>query len=232
MEESHRRIRAFVRQHGISSQDCRVLSLGCGNGHLEIAMAQCVGVLLGIDISEKAVAIARQRAQAANLINLQFAVGDIQTLSFPRDSFDVIWAAAVLHHIDNEMIQRLLERSLQWLKPGGYFLSIDPSSRRLISLFKRLVQAKYQRYHSPDERELNPGTLCDMFRRAGFTNIRLLYPDYFLNPLSWLYPSLSTIVVRLVSLVDALLLKLPLVKDYASSFTVIAHRPSRRRSLR
>jgi SAM-dependent methyltransferase len=151
-------------------------------------------------------------------------VGDLETLGFPRESFDVIWAAAILHHIDEKVIQTLLERSLQWLKPGGYLLSIDPSSRRLISLFKRLVRAKYLRYHSPDERELNPETLCDMFRRAGFTDICLLYPDYFLNPLSWLYPALPAPLVRVASLFDALLLRLPLVNRYASSFTLIAHR--------
>ncbi len=222
--ESRRRVCRFLSKYGIYSSNNHVLSLGSGDGSLDIQMAPSVGKILGVELSETAVKEARERAKSAHIINLDFQVGDIQKLNFPPESFDVIWAPAVLHHLDDVLITDILQRSISWLKPGGVFISIDPSDRRFIGLFRGLFAEKYQRYHSPDERELNIKQLSENFRQAGFKDVNIHYIDYFLNPLAWLFPKFPKLFVPLMGVLDSLFLSVPVVQSFASSFSVVARK--------
>lgn len=200
----------------------QVLSLGSGDGSLDLKMAPLVEHILGVEISSTAVKQAQANAKSAHLTNVDFQVGDIQTLSFPANSFDIIWAPAVLHHIEEEVICDLLQRSMSWLKPGGIFISMDPSSRRFVGLFKRLVADTYDKYHSPDERELDIKALATTFQQAGFSHVQVHYIDYFLSPVAWLFPQFPNLFIPAISALDSLLLSIPIIKLFASSFAVVA----------
>jgi SAM-dependent methyltransferase len=219
--ESNRRNHDFLVRHGVNGHG-KILSLGCGEGHLELALASHVPHIVGIDLSETAVAIARQKAAAAGFHNLEFQAGDVRTVEFAPGSFDAIWAPALLHHIDDQMIEQLVRKVWTWLRPGGLFCNIDPNSRRLINVFKGLFKDKYDRFHSVDERELDPDALVAVFRAAGFSNIVVRHPDFFLNALAWLFPDLPPPIVKLVSTVDALLVQTPLLRSLSSSFSLVA----------
>jgi ubiquinone/menaquinone biosynthesis C-methylase UbiE len=216
---------SFLEKYGTSSADNYVLSLGSGEGSLEMAMASSVGKILGVELSESAVKAAKNKAKLAQIQNVDFQVGDIQEINYSSNSFDAVWAPALLHHIDDKSIAELLQRSISWLKPGGIFVSIDPSDRRLISLFRNLFADKYEKYHSPDERELDIKALSEKFQKAGFTEVKIHYTDYFLGPLAWLFPKFPRVFIPLVSALDSLLLSIPGIKSLASSFTVVAHKP-------
>lgn len=223
--ESYRRINDFFIKNAVPDGG-RVLSLGCGDGHREIALAPQTKHILGVDVSSAAIASARENAARAGVANAEFQVGDIRTMEFPQGSFDAIWAPAILHHIDDGMIEHLARRSRDWLRPGGVFCSVDPSSKRLVSLFKRLFHDKYEKFHSPDERELDPDALMAVFRAAGYRDIGLRYPDFFLNPLAWLFPKLPVPLVKVASMLDGLLVAAPAINAYSSSFGLLAKNPS------
>jgi SAM-dependent methyltransferase len=220
--ESNRKMLAFMRKNGIGHGTRDVLSLGCGEGRLELEMSGNVHHITGIDISPEAIESAKKHAARANITNVTYLAGDIRTIDLEAESFDAIWAPAILHHIDDEMIRTTAARCHRWLRPGGVFLSIDPNARRLISIFKGLFAKKYAKYHSPDERELDPTELSSVFRAAGFGRVDTKNPDYFLNPLAWLFPSLPKPVIQVASKVDSLLVATPFVKNFASSFGLIA----------
>lgn len=220
--EVHRRVCRFLSKQIFSLPKENILGLGSGDGSIEIQMAPLVGQILGVEISETAVNEAKARAKSAHLNNIEFQVGDVEKLNFQPNSFDVIWAPAVLHHIDDTTITELLQRSISWLKPGGIFISIDPSNRRFVGLFRNIFAEKYQRYHSPDERELDIKKLSDTFLRAGFSSVTIHYTDYFLGPLAWLFPKVPKFLVPVLSSLDSLLLLVPFVKLFASSFAVVA----------
>ncbi len=222
--ESRQRVCRFLSKYGISSPNNHVLSLGSGDGSLDIQMAPLAGEILGVELSETAVKEAQARAKSAHLTNLHFQVGDVEKLNFSPNSFDVIWAPAVLHHLDDALITDILQRSISWLKPGGVFISIDPSNRRFVGLFRRMFSEKYQRYHSPDERELDIQQLSETFRQAGFKDSTIYYIDYFLNPLAWLFPKFPKPLVPLMGVLDSLFLSVPVVQSFASSFSVVAHK--------
>jgi SAM-dependent methyltransferase len=192
----------------------RILSLGCGDGSIERLLAPHVGSIVGVDISP--VAIAQARTRSAGYANLSF------TEKSPGGPFDIVVAFAFLHHLDDPAIRDTLRTARKALRPGGLFYSSDPSRRRLVGLFRGLVRKTYDRYHSPDERELDPQALALLFTETGFDRPAIGYSDYFLGPLAWLAPGAPPSLARALEAMDNLALRVPLLRRYASSFYLCA----------
>jgi SAM-dependent methyltransferase len=72
-------------------RDDRVLDIGCGTGQTtrEAARLAAAGHALGIDVSEAAIARARQAAKAEGLGNVRFEQGNAATHAFPVGQFDI-----------------------------------------------------------------------------------------------------------------------------------------------
>lgn len=217
-----RAARQFLRSTGAGRQH-RLLSLGCGDGAIELRLAGELGEIVGLDISGVAIGQARERARAAGIGNATFVEADLTTLSTGKlGQFDFVAAFAFLHHLPDEAIEGVLRAARGALRPGGAFYSSDPSARRLVRLFAGLVRATYDRYHSPDERELDPGRLHALAGAAGLKSARLGYVDYFLGPLAWLAPRAPHWTVPPLAALDGLLLSVPGLNRYSSSFSLLA----------
>jgi SAM-dependent methyltransferase len=217
-----RAARDFLRATGCGRTQ-RVLSLGCGDGSIELRLAPHVGEIVGTDISSVAIGQAKARAEAAGLRNISFAVSGGPPEASQK--YDAVVAFAFLHHLDDAAIRATLERAREALRPGGVFYSSDPSRRRLIGLFTALVRRTYERYHSPDERELDPEVLAALAGQAGFSGVRIGYTDYFLGPLAWLAPGTPRALGAVLETLDTLALQVPLARRYASSFSLLARVP-------
>jgi SAM-dependent methyltransferase len=201
----------------------RVLSLGCGDGSIERRLAPHVREIVGLDISPVAIEQARAKCAAAGLHNLSFVVSQPEGRLLEKfGQFDVIAAFAFLHHLDDSTIGDLLPAVRKALRPGGLFYSSDPSRRRLVGLFAGLVRKTYDRYHSPDERELDPEALAALAVQAGFSRPAIGYTDYFLGPLAWLAPGTPNWLAGRLEAIDRLALSVPFVRRYASSFSLLA----------
>jgi SAM-dependent methyltransferase len=68
-----------------------VLDIGCGNGQstLDVARVAREGSALGIDLSSSMLEVARRRAAAAGVTNVDFRQADAQTYAFDPGTFDV-----------------------------------------------------------------------------------------------------------------------------------------------
>jgi len=69
-----------------------VLDIGCGTGASTLALADAVGgdgQVTGIDISPPLLEMARERARAAGLMQVEFVLADAQTHPFPESGFDM-----------------------------------------------------------------------------------------------------------------------------------------------
>lgn len=219
-----RSVRQFLRATWLG-RNKRVLSLGCGDGAIECRLAPHLGEIIGVDISSVAIGQARLRAQAAGLRNASFTVSEIAHLE-GFGQFDAVAAFAFLHHLDAQAIAATLSAARKALKPQGCFYSIDPSRRRLVGLFAGLVRETYERYHSQDERELDPAALAAAAAAAGFSPASIAYTDYFLGPLAWLAPGTPRWLGAPLEAADNLALQVPLLRRYASSFSLLAHAPA------
>lgn len=112
----------------------RVLEIGCGTGTTAIHHAPGVAHILATDISERMIEIARAKARAAEVDNIDFNVASVDSLSAAPSSFDVILAHSILHLLPR--VDRELVRLHQLLKPGGLLISSTPCIRDLFPLFR------------------------------------------------------------------------------------------------
>lgn len=198
----------------------RVLSLGSGDSFIESAVATEAEELIAIDLSAKAIAVARTKAPP----KFHFLVGDATNQPFRPASFDIILAFGFLHHVP-AVIPTIMSQAYQTLRPGGVFLSMDPSARRLAQLGRWLTPGAWRKYHSPEEHELDPDFVAGCASTAGFDDVRIRLYDFIANPIAWVVPGLPNPLGRAILALDEVALRVPLLRRLASGFGVIARRP-------
>lgn len=98
------------------------LEIGCGRGGGTAYVHRYLGSesMIGIDITESAIAFCKERFQAPGL---SFEVGDAEALTFADASFDAILnVESCLHY---KHIEKFYSESFRVLKPGGVLLIGD-----------------------------------------------------------------------------------------------------------
>jgi 2-polyprenyl-3-methyl-5-hydroxy-6-metoxy-1,4-benzoquinol methylase len=164
----------------------RVLSLGCGDGEFELMLAPFAEEVTALDISPQAIEAAKRKAGEAEITNVDFRCLPLSELSWDSQ-FDAIICLAFLHHVPEVDLPDLLRQAFTHLKPGGFFYSQDPNRHGVLRKIGRLVLgAKYDEFHSPDERELVPRDLTAILRAAGFDSVQIGYIDLTLIPASFI----------------------------------------------
>jgi SAM-dependent methyltransferase len=201
----------------------RVLSLGCGTGEYELALAPHVASLVAVDLSPVAIAEARRRIPAGQLPALDFREGSIGDVQFAPRSFDVVYAMGVLHHLGQDERRGLLTRARQWLDADGWFYARDPNAHGILRLAAGW-SFRHSSFHSPNEAALRPRDVCGELTSAGFHAPRVGYTDVLSGPLPWLVGSRSAPFWRLVFALDRAWLATPGLRRLASQFDVRARR--------
>ncbi|MGC2175964.1 MAG: methyltransferase domain-containing protein [Acidimicrobiales bacterium] len=96
-----------------------LLDVGCGPGTITADLATRLkeGTVIGIDLSEEVVALAREQHLASSGVDLSFRTGDVYSLDFADATFDVVYAHQVLQHLSRPV--EALEEMRRVLKPEG-----------------------------------------------------------------------------------------------------------------
>src|SRR6202171_1877341 len=76
-----------------------VLVIATGPGYIAEAFAKNSRKVLGIDLTEAMLAIARARTAEHGVKNISFSTGDAQNLPFDEGEFDVVVCRLALHHV-------------------------------------------------------------------------------------------------------------------------------------
>ena len=108
-----------------SSSSLRVLDLGCGTGSALKFLRPAAYV--GVDVNAGYLRRARRRAARFG-VSASFYLRDGSRGSFLPDgleTFDLVLALGVLHHLDDGVASRLLEEARGVLSPGGFLLTLD-----------------------------------------------------------------------------------------------------------
>jgi ubiquinone/menaquinone biosynthesis C-methylase UbiE len=118
-----------LRLAGINS-GLSVLDIGCGPGDVSFLARSLVGpegAVIGVDRSPDAVAIARQRAQKAQLSNVEFIATDLDKLTLDQP-VDALIGRLILMYFPKPAV--VLRHLLSFVKPGGIvaFQELDMES--------------------------------------------------------------------------------------------------------
>lgn len=93
----------------------RVLDLGCGYGwHARYAAEQGAASVTACDISEKMLAVAREKNAHSAVTYRREAFEDAD---YPAEAFDVVLCSLMLHYLAD--YGDFVEKVHRWLKPGG-----------------------------------------------------------------------------------------------------------------
>lgn len=97
----------------------RLLDCGCGVGSITLDLAERVapGAVIGVDLDETQLALAREDARQRGLANTRFKVASVYELPFADGSFDVVLAHKLLFHLSGQL--RALKELRRVLVPSG-----------------------------------------------------------------------------------------------------------------
>jgi len=192
-------------------KDKKVLDYGCGNGVHSGWLAESANQVVAIDLSQKSLAIAKQRIKNNNVEFLQM---DCENLNFFDNSFDVIFDGGTFSSID---FKKALPGLIRILKPGGYLIGIETLGHNPLTNLKRAMNKK-----TGKRTEWATGHIFKM------ENLKLIEQyfgkirAYYFHVVSWLaFPFLKLpggkILLRVLEIIDYLLR--PIFKRY--SFKIV-----------
>lgn len=98
----------------------RVLDVGCGSGASAIPAAQRVaphGRVIGVDLADGLLQLARAKAVAMGLRGVEFRKGDMEQLDDPNESFDAVVSVFSIFFVAD--MPSLIRRLWRFVKPGG-----------------------------------------------------------------------------------------------------------------
>ncbi|MEM7000859.1 MAG: methyltransferase domain-containing protein [Pseudomonadota bacterium] len=154
--------------------DMRVLEVGCGTGSTALVHAEYVEHILATDYSQKMIDIARQKAQAAAVTNVEFQVAALDgrlngtqgQLQGAAD-FDAVLALNILHLVPDlgEALKQINAR----LRAGGLLISSTPCLQDRAKFVPLLKLAGSLRL-IPRVNILTPEQLFNAIQTAGFVS--------------------------------------------------------------
>ncbi len=121
----------------------RVLDVGCGGGLVAEALARRGAEVTGVDLSEGALAVARDHAAASGL-RIRYDAGRAEALPYADGAFDAVICADCLEHVED--LEAVVAEVARVLAPGGTFC-FDTFNRTFLSrvLVTWLVERRLRR---------------------------------------------------------------------------------------
>ncbi len=165
---------AFFLPHlspGMSLLDC-----GCGPGTNTAGLAESLapGQVVGIDLEQSQIELAKAYAAERGVSNVRFELGNVYDLPFPDASFDAAFVHTVLQHLKDPV--QALEEISRVLKPGGLVgVREEDQGSRIMAPHDLILEQSYQLYYRFWQHNGGDPFLARrhrwLLREAGFTRI-------------------------------------------------------------
>lgn len=147
--------------------DSAVLEFGCGTGSKAIIHAPHVKNIVAIDISDKMLEIAEQKARDAGIENIVFQQGTLETANLEDESYDAVLGLNILHLLED--LDATLARVHSLLKPGGVFVSSTGLIDEINVLLRLVIPPMQMLGLAPYVNRFGKQVLVDKLIDAGFS---------------------------------------------------------------
>ena len=158
----------------------QVLDLGSGTGYPALLGARTIGPsgsLIGLDLAEQMLAVARRKATALGLTNVTFRTGDATTLPFEANSFDGVTSRFCLMFLPE--IPKAASEIARVLKPGAWVAAAvwsapekNPSIGLSMEAIKSVIELPQPDPTAPGIFRLaKPDDLAGMMQQAGLVDV-------------------------------------------------------------
>ncbi|MBM2815875.1 MAG: Methyltransferase type 11 [Ignavibacteria bacterium] len=112
----------------------KILELGCGAGEASVYFAKKGAIAIASDLSGGMLKVAQSLA-AKHGVQIETKKFSTDHIEYPDETFDIVYAANLLHHVDIVQAAREANRVL---KHGGLFVSWDPVQYNpLINIYRK-----------------------------------------------------------------------------------------------
>ena len=158
-----------------------VLDVGCGTGASALPAAEKVGPhgrVVGADLAERLLEIARQKAQSHGQANIQFETGDMECLGYPNNHFDAVVSVFSIFFVPD--MARQARELWRMVRPGGTLAIttwgprvLEPGTSAWWNAVKE-VRPDLVNTVSPWDRITEPQALRDLLREAGIVDVEIV----------------------------------------------------------
>lgn len=146
-----------------------VLDLGSGAGNdcfVARAVVGDAGKVIGVDMTEKMIDLARDNAEKLNFNNVEFRLGEIEKLPLAADRVDVVVSNCVLNLVPDK--QKAFQEIYRVLKPGGHFSISDVV---LVGELPEKIQSATEMYAGCVAGALQKTKYISLIHESGFKNV-------------------------------------------------------------
>lgn len=215
-------------------QGKKIIELGCGLGEAAVYFAKKGAEVVATDISNGMLELVKKVAQKHG-VSLSTAQAYADKMPFPDESFDIVYAANLLHHVD---IEATIKEAKRVLRSGGMLISWDPLAHNpIINIYRRMAMG----VRTEDEHPIKMSQMSlfkKHFREVKyetfwFTTLLIFLKFYFIDHVDpnkeryWKKilidaKKLEKFYRRLEKIDMAILKALPFLKRYCWNIVVIA----------
>ena len=140
------------------SENDKILDLctGTATNAMGISRAIPTSEIVGVDLSENMLKVAREKLKKSNIKNITLYQMDATKLSFKSESFDKILLSLILHEMDEELRSKILSEAKRALKKNGKIIITEwerssKLSQRLLFMPIHLLEPKpYREFITKD----------------------------------------------------------------------------------
>ncbi len=144
--------------------DERVLDIATGPGYIAEAFAGAAREVVGVDLTDAMLAIAKERTNQRGISNVSFRAADAQNLPFENGVFDVVVCRLALHHLQKPL--QVLREMARVCLAGGRVLAEDIYASEHPE--RSAYQDRWEILRDPSHvRTLPISELLQLFRDAG-----------------------------------------------------------------
>lgn len=155
-----------------------IVEVGCGVAAPAQYLEGHYRRYMGIDYSEKLIAIARVFNQGND--RAEFVIANIKSANLRKINADVVLVVGVLHHTTE--LDTVMESLIRLAKPGGFLVAVEPQNGNPVIQSLRFLRGIIDSTYSREQHFFSRHELVTLLERHGLCDVETVYQGYLSTP--------------------------------------------------